>query len=1073
MKYYYFSHFTGEDTELGEQVYASVSTDGLHWHDLYDGKPIHACQSYSGGLRDPFMVRNMNGEGFFLLCTDLKIYNGAGWGEAVEHGSKKLLIWKTTDLSNFTELTPYELPFADAGNLWAPEAIWDKKREQYMVFFASNTGDGANRRHRIYCVFTKDFVTFSEPQLYIEKANHVIDTTIIEVGEGYYRFSKDETTKHILMEYATDLLGQWEERYAPGLSDIEGVEGPEIYQLEDGSYCLIIDRYRDHLGYLPLITKDFTSFRVLDDSEFDYGLTKKRHGGVVEVTPTEYMGLLGPELAQELGGGIMVGDLIHPEVSALCRQAAAEGVVLLENNGVLPLKTDNQVAVFGRHAINYFVMGYGSGGDICSPYRHSLMDGLELVGAKYYKPLYDYYKQWCDDPHNAPKKYGWGQWPTTYGEMPLDINAVKDAAGNCDTALVVIGRSAGEDRESVLTGGSFYLTEIEIDMLDKVTSEFSKVVVILDTGNLMDVSFMDRYGDKISALVLGFHGGMETGAGLADVLYGRVNPSGRLTNTIALNYEDYPSAPTFGGEKYNNYAEDIYVGYRYFETFAKDKVKYPFGYGLSYTTFEYEIENFTIDLDNVEVIVKVTNTGLVKGKTPVMCFTSAPQGLLGKPALVLSDFAKTGDIMPGEAESVMLSFDATDMASYDDTGVTGHADCFVIEAGQYHIFAGLNVRDLVHAGTLEVDETVAVKQCNDALGLAKGTSFKRMVNKGGLTYEDVPESSADLRGRILENMPQALSNPGRFIHWSEVKSGSASIEEFVGQFSPQQLEAMTYGDGRMSCPLGVPGNTSIFAAVSDELREKYGIPVMVTTDGPSGIRVLKVSTMLPCGTALASSFNLPMVKQLYKYVGKEVSYYGSAVLLGPGINIQRNPLCGRNFEYFSEDPYLTGWMSVAAIAGIQSQGVSACPKHFACNNQEVNRNKHDSRVSKRALREIYLKGFEISVKEASPRMIMTSYNLINGVYAHYNYDLVTTILRNEWGYEGMITTDWWTQQGESKEFPGLTNTGFRLRAGVDLNMPGSDKFERDGLKTFGQPDGITLGELQACVLRILQFALDA
>ena len=299
------------------------------------------------------------------------------------------------------------------------------------------------------------------------------------------------------------------------------------------------------------------------------------------------------------------------------------------------------------------------------------------------------------------------------------------------------------------------------------------------------------------------------------------------------------------------------------------------------------------------------------------------------------------------------------------------------------------------------------------------------------------------------------------------------MDAFLAQLDLGELEAISRGAYTMGNPLGARGNAGVFGGVTESLRKK-GIPPITTTDGPSGIRLYDSCSLLPMGTLLACTFDTGLVEELYRAVGEEMKKRGSDVLLAPGMNIHRNPLCGRNFEYFSEDPYLTGRMAAAVVKGIQSQGVSACVKHFACNNQEVNRTNNDSIVSERALREIYLKGFEICLKLAKPITLMTSYNKINGIWSHYNFELVQTIARKEWGYGGLVMTDWWMRYAPSPEFPELTGNGYRVRARVNLLMPGSrrltDIWHRpDGtlLATFGKPGGITLGEMQETARQVL------
>ena len=781
-------------------------------------------------------------------------------------------------------------------------------------------------------------------------------------------------------------------------------------------------------------------------------------------------------LEQELNQAEITSELTVPEIVPVARQMAAEGIVLLKNeNKTLPVCKDETVAVFGRTAVDYFTVGYGSGGDVIPPYKSGLMAGLRQNNVKIEETLAAVYDSWCHDKKNVPDEGFWGHWPMSYPEMPLKETTVSDAAKNADKALVVIGRAAGEDRENLLKKGSYYLTDKEVKMLDLVTKHFRKVCVILGCGNIIDMSRIASYGDKISAIVYAWQGGMESGYALADVLTGKVAPSGKLTDTIAVNYESYPGNEDFGGRKFNAYTEDIYVGYRYFETFAKDKVLYPFGFGLSYTDFELKTE---CENNGNEITVKtqVTNTGAYAGKQVVQCYLNLPCGKLGNPAKILASFAKTKTLAPGENETLVMKINLADFAPYDDSGATGFKCCHVLEAGTYGVEAGTDVRNTTRVLTIEKSEQEVVKELCETLAVRPENPFRRMVNKNGtLVFENVPTATKDLKSQILSELPEELRCTKDDIMFDDVVSGKYTPEEFVAQLSPEELDDLTHGEGKMNSAYGINGNAGAFGGVTEKLRSR-GIPAMITTDGPSGIRIRRTVSLLPCGTALASSFNAEGIEQLYSLVSEEMAKFDVHMLLAPGMNIHRNPLCGRNFEYFSEDPLLSGKIAAAAVRGIQKTGRSACPKHFACNNQETNRNYNDSRVSERALREIYLKGFEIAVKESDPWSIMTSYNKINGVWSHYNYELVTQILRQEWGYKGLIITDWWMRAGASREFPDIKNDAYRVRAQVDVLMPG--EFGRKGdpdaralIPSMKSQGGVTLAEAQRSALNVIRFIL--
>ena len=769
-------------------------------------------------------------------------------------------------------------------------------------------------------------------------------------------------------------------------------------------------------------------------------------------------------------------DMVSAEMSALARRASAEGCVLLKNDGVLPLKEGGAVAVFGRCQLDWFYVGYGSGGDVTPPYRVDLIEGLKNADVCVDQELAKTYETWCHSEENKADHGWWGHWPMSHPEMPLERALVEEAAGRCETAIVVIGRAAGEDRENTLTKGSYYLTDEETAMLDAVTSAFRHTVVVLDIGSIMDMAWTESYGDKLSAILIAWQGGMESGNAVADVLTGKVAPCGRLADTIAKRYEDYPSSASFGGKEFNNYTEDIFVGYRYFESFGKDKVLYPFGYGLSYTTFESRALKLTEENGTYALSAQVTNTGDREGREVVLLWCAAPQGKLGKPARVLAAFAKTKLLAPGASETLTLRFDEKTIASFDDTGKTGFRDAFVLEAGEYRFFLGE-----AFAGAVSYDETKRIGQCESVCAVKE--PFARMTaceedGKLAAHEELLPCGDVDLRQRILDRLPEKIAYTGNKGHkLSDVAKGKVSLDDFIAQLNDRELEALTRGEGCMGSALGVAGNAGAFGGVLKSLRDK-GVPPVITADGPSGLRLKKYCALLPNGTSLACTFDDELVQALFTHIGKEMNKHGVDVVLSPGMNIHRNPLCGRNFEYFSEDPLLTGKMAAAIVRGVQSQGRSCCPKHFACNNQETKRNTNDSRLSQRALREIYLRCFEIVVKEARPNVIMTSYNKINGVWSHYNYDLVTTVLRKEWGFDGVVITDWWMQKSVSPEFPKLRDNAYRVRAQVDVLMPGNmghmhKTYHSDGtlLKTVGRPDGMTRGELQRTAKNVLSLIL--
>lgn len=775
-------------------------------------------------------------------------------------------------------------------------------------------------------------------------------------------------------------------------------------------------------------------------------------------------------LEQDLNRTEGSGRLAVPEIAAQARAMAADGIVLLKNEDkTLPITGQTRVAVFGRSAVNYFTVGYGSGGDVVSPYRRNLMEGLLEHGVKVDGILASQYETWCSRPRNVPDEGYWAHWPMSNPEMPLKAEDVAAAALRCDMALVVIGRAAGESRENVLKPGSYYLTDREKAMLDVVATYFHRVCLVMDCGNVIDMSWTRDYENKLTAIVYAWQGGMESGTALADVLTGAVNPSGKLTDTIAVKYEDYPSSQSFGAMAFNAYTEDIYVGYRYFETFAPDRVLYPFGFGLNYTRFRLSSQA-AVSGNQVTVNTTVENVGGEAGREVVQVYVDLPCGTLGNPKRVLAGFKKTGLLQPGQQQVVDVSFDLASLASFDDTGCTGHKDAFVLEAGNYCVQAGTSIRDVKAVVCIVKQGLEVVRQLHECNAVRPEHGFCRMVNKGGaLDMEMVPTANRNLKQDILAHLPQELTPGQTEFTFEDVKARRCTPEEFVAQLSDRELDDITHGFGLMNDPSGPAGNAGSLGGVTEALK-KRGIPTVITTDGPSGIRIRRTCSLLPCGTCLASTFDPEGVEALYRLLGREMVLQGTQVLLGPGMNIHRNPLCGRNFEYYSEDPLLTGKIAAAMVRGIQSQGVSACPKHFACNNQETNRNKCDSRLSQRAQREIYLKGFEIAVKESDPWCLMTSYNLVNGVWSHYHYELVTDILHDEWGYRGLTITDWWMQPGAAPEFPAITNDACRIRAQVDVLMPGEIQ-ERTLVASLADPNGVTRAEAQRCAVNVIKFIL--
>jgi beta-glucosidase len=574
------------------------------------------------------------------------------------------------------------------------------------------------------------------------------------------------------------------------------------------------------------------------------------------------------------------------------------------------------------------------------------------------------------------------------------------------------------------------------NLIEQVSNHFPRCAVVLNVGNIIDMKWVDKY--QVPAVMYVWQGGMEGGNAVADVLTGKVNPCGKLSNTISIDLDDVFSTRNFGRKDYNFYQEDIYVGYRYFETFAQDRVLYPFGFGLSYSSFSMETVSTQFDGSHINIKVSVTNTGSIAGKEVVQLYYGAPMGVLGKSLKSLVAFKKTKNIEPNQSEVLSFSVDIKEMASYDDSGATGHPFSFVLEAGEYLIHMGNSVRHTKEVMRVELKDLVVVETLESAM--APVTPFQRIkpvVEAGNISlgYEDVPLRSYDLNRRIADRRPVNLPYTGdQGYKLADVAENKVTLDEFVAQFSDEDLACIVRGEG-MSSPKVTPGTASAFGGVTDSLLN-FGLPIASCADGPSGIRMDSgaIATSLPNGTCMACTWNAEMIEQLYQMEGRELIKNNIDFLLGPGINIHRNPLNGRNFEYFSEDPYLTGSMAVAQSKGMHAVGASGTLKHFTANNQETARHDIDCIISERALREIYLKGYEMAVKQANARSIMTSYSAINGIWAASNYDLNTTILREQWGFDGFVMTDWWAKLNDEGEPATIRNTKAMVRAQNDVYM---------------------------------------
>ncbi len=773
-------------------------------------------------------------------------------------------------------------------------------------------------------------------------------------------------------------------------------------------------------------------------------------------------------------------SLDYEKYQALSRKAAAESCVLLKNdNSTLPLRNGDRVAVFGRIAFDYYKSGLGSGGLVNTGYVVGILDALKsFEGITLNEELMSVYSEWLgENPFDEGE--GWGRVPWSQKEMPLSDSIVEKAAAASDIAIVLIGRTAGEAQDAANEPGSFLLTKDEKDMLEKVTKAFHRVAVLLNVGNIIDMSWVAKVNPP--AILYVWQGGQEGGNGALDVLTGKINPCGRLTDTIANEIKDYPSTGNFGDVIRNYYKEDIYVGYRYFETFAKDKVLYPFGYGLSYTTFQIRVNHFQEDRDQLKINVTVKNTGKLEGKEVVQVYAQAPQGVLGKPSRVLVGFTKTDMIPAGMEQNLLLEIPKINLASYDDSGLTGYKSCFVLEAGQYCIYVGGDVRSAKSAGSYEEKQTVVVERLEEAL--APVLSYERIrpeMNINGVTIagsEQVPLRTINPYTRMLKEKRKEFPYTGDLGYkLKDVFDHNIDLNDFLAQLNNEELSSLVRGEG-MCSPKVTPGTAGAFGGVTGRLKE-YGIPAACCADGPSGIRMDcgTKAFQVPNGTALGCTFNLSLVEELYQMMGLELRKNKIDTLLGPGLNIHRNPLNGRNFEYISEDPLVTGKMGAAQLKGMGYAGVTGTIKHFCGNDQEAGRYSCDSVISERALREIYLKCFEIALIEGDGYSVMTTYGAVNGIWTSGSYDLCTTILREQWGYDGIVMTDWWATANAEGEKPARENKASMVAAQNDLFMcvtDAQDNMEKDNIKEKLEAGEITRYELARNAANIMNFIMKS
>ncbi len=780
----------------------------------------------------------------------------------------------------------------------------------------------------------------------------------------------------------------------------------------------------------------------------------------------------------------------------VAKKAAEEGFVLLKNDHhVLPVAKGTKLALYGSGASNPIKGGTGSG-DVNEREVVSIYDGLKQAGyeitteswiesfrkqyeqsrLEWRQKIWDAVDKSTDDSMAFFNAYASMQYVMPAGDTPEKTDA--------ETAVYVISRIAGEAADRYEQESDYYLNEKEAEILKTICTLYKNVILLINSGGIIDLSFLDAY-ENIFGVILISQPGMETGNAVASVLSGEVTPSGKLTDTWAYKYEDYPNSKTFshnnGNVQTEKYEEGIYVGYRYFDTFQVP-VRYPFGYGLSYTDFSITVKGITrTAADSFSITVSVKNTGdTYSGKEVVQIYASCPQDKMEKEYRRLAGFAKTALLAPGQSEELTIEIPLYALASFC-TQTPG----WILEKGTYGLFAGNSIASASLAGAINLDADALLVKTEHICPLqeelqelsASREAVQALRNSWLADADKVPSLSvkaSDLQTTTI-------------VYGKEHDRIAPEVHQFVDSLSVDQLTLLATGDpGKSqnasddqkdsalgSAGISVPGSAAQTSSCA--LDDKNLAPI-VLADGPAGLRLLQsypvvngeiqpvpfemsiehgfltrnvnfentelyyqYCTAFPIGTLLAQTWDKELLQEVGKAVSEEMNLFCVTLWLAPGMNIHRNPLCGRNFEYYSEDPLLSGKMAAAMTDGVQSvYGCGTTIKHFACNNQEDNRMGSNSVISERTLREIYLKGFEIAVKESQPLSIMTSYNLVNGIHAANNYDLCTKAARDEWGFSGVIMTDWTTTQ----KGPDCTASGC-MRAGNDLVMPGVPNDHKD------------------------------
>lgn len=726
---------------------------------------------------------------------------------------------------------------------------------------------------------------------------------------------------------------------------------------------------------------------------------------------------------------------------ALSRRAATEGMVLLRNNnGTLPLSKNEKIAMFGRNQTDTFKGGGGSA-DLWHIPVLNFADGIEEAGSVY-MPLLEKYRAYSKANEDKTRNKIYPEYTYSLPEVPISDEEIQDAAKECATAVLFIGRFAGENFDVRDVEGEYRITEQEESLLKRVSSVFKKCVLIFNLPGLFDITFLEKY--KIDAILHTFMPGMEAGHALADVLYADATPCGKLSDSFAKSVSEYPTNEGFG-TSHIMYSEGIYMGYRYFDTFEKETV-YPFGFGLSYTTFTYDVKRIDVDGIKIALDVTVKNTGVFKGREIVQCYLSCPDGKLEKANRVLCAFKKTAQLSPNEEETVCLTFALDSFSSYCEESAS-----YILENGLYTVFVGANIRDAFAVCSLMLDNTLICRKVKNRLAASEPVKLLKKTNKKIYCSKSVihlDTTSYITKTSLNEITPTELLKTNDFT-FDDVLTKKCSPEEFVACLSDEELSLLVTADGEIKRQdAGIVPNQDLVCGEGTHTHsiKKYNIPSSVMQDGPAGLRGAlfekpvppedrinaKDCIAYPCPTLIACTWDPELAFEIGRSIAFDLERYGFNGWCAPSVNLHRNPLCGRNFEYFSEDPFLTAKMAIAEIAGIQENndgtpsGLYAVLKHFVCNESENERLFSDSILTERTARELYLRAFEYAINEKPPLSIMTAYNKVNGKYAAANRDLIEGICRTEWGYTGLIMTDWCVK----------ADVIDCLVAGTDIDMPG-------------------------------------